>query len=116
MTESTQTKKPVNIRHGTIHAAIWTNEGKHGPNFNVTVKRRYRDAEGEWKTTDGFGFEHLLSAAKVFNEAHSVILQLKQTETPTAANKDGNEKADGSRSKTAANAAATKAASGRGSR
>ncbi len=40
---------------------------------NVTFTRLYRDGD-QWKTTDGFGLNHLLTLAKLADQAHSLIV------------------------------------------
>ena len=39
------------IRIGTVKAAIWENQAGERTRYNVTFSKRYRDAEGQWKTT-----------------------------------------------------------------
>ena len=47
---------------------------------SVTFSRIYRDAEGQWKTTQSFGRNDLLVLAKVADQAHSRIVDLQRTE------------------------------------
>lgn len=69
--------KPVEeVRIGSIKAAIWKNQGEQGVRYNVTFQRIYRTQEGEWKSTDSFGRDDLLTLGKVANEAHTRVLQL----------------------------------------
>ena len=60
------------VRLGKVQASIWQNETKHGPRFNVTVARLYLE-NGEWKRSDSFGRDELLTAAKALSEAHTWI-------------------------------------------
>lgn len=75
--------KPIDeIRLGAIKAAVWRNDAdgrNHGPRFNVTFQRLYRDGE-QWKSTDGFGRDDLLTLAKVADRVHSRIHELQQAE------------------------------------
>jgi hypothetical protein len=64
------------VRLGQIRAAIWDNGSDGEPWYNVTIKRDYKDGDG-WKSTDGFGRDDLLTAAKVLNIAHTRIYQLQ---------------------------------------
>ena len=48
--------------------------------YSVTFSRIYRDAEGQWKTTQSFGRNDLLVLAKVADRAHSRIFELQRTE------------------------------------
>ena len=69
------------VRIGTVKAAIWENR-KDGERarYNVTFSKRYRDAEGQWKTTQSFGRNDLLVLAKVADQAHSQIVELEQAD------------------------------------
>lgn len=68
--------KPINtIRLGTLQAAIWGNTGQHGPFYNVTFERRYRDANEEWQSSASFGRDDLLLLAKIADEAHTWIYE-----------------------------------------
>ena len=68
------------VRIGTVKAAIWQNQVGDRTRYNVTFSKRYRDAEGQWKTTHSFGRNDLLVLAKVADQAHSRIVELEQGE------------------------------------
>ena len=68
------------VRIGTVKAAIWENQAGERTRCNVTFSKRYRDAEGQWKTTHSFGRNDLLVLAKVADQAHSRIVELEQAE------------------------------------
>jgi hypothetical protein len=71
----TETKKPVHeVRLGAIKAAIWANDTPNGVRHNVTIQRLYKDEE-EWKSSDSFGRDDLLTVAKVADVAHTWIFQ-----------------------------------------
>jgi len=71
-------EKPVHeVRLGAIKAAIWKNQTTNGVKFNVTFARLYRDGK-EWKTTDSFGRDDLLTLGKVADMAHSWIFEQNQ--------------------------------------
>jgi hypothetical protein len=77
----TDTPKPIHtIRLGTVQAAIWSNAGQHGPFYNVTFERRYRDAKEEWQSSASFGRDDLLLLAKIADEAHSFIFNRQASE------------------------------------
>ncbi|MCY3758740.1 MAG: hypothetical protein OXG96_13545 [Acidobacteria bacterium] len=75
------------VRIGAVKAAIWGNKAGERTRYNVTFSKRYRDAEGQWKTTQSFGSNDLLVLAKVADQAHSRIVELEQGEE-TAAQED----------------------------
>jgi len=82
-----QTPKPAankpahEVRVGNIKATIWKNESPQGPRFNTTFERSYRDGE-EWKTSDSFGRDDLLTVGFVAAEALRWIMEQKQTPAP----------------------------------
>ena len=68
-------KKPIHtIRIGAVKAAIWENETKTGLMLNVTFTRSYKDGE-QWKNSESFGRDDLLSLAKCADLAHTWILE-----------------------------------------
>lgn len=68
------------IRIGRIKAVIWANETSAGVRHNVQLQRIYRpEGEEEWQTSDSFGRDDLLLAAKVADQAHTWICQQKPT-------------------------------------
>lgn len=72
---NTTNNKPTHeIRIGSIKAAIWRNDTVNGPRHNVSVSRIYKDGE-EWRSSDSFGREDLLTLAKVVDLAHTWIYE-----------------------------------------
>jgi basic membrane lipoprotein Med (substrate-binding protein (PBP1-ABC) superfamily) len=64
---------PVHVvKLGKIQASVWANETKHGRRFNVTACRLYLE-NGEWKRSDSFGRDELLTAARAFHSAYDWI-------------------------------------------
>ena len=68
------------VRIGAVKAAIWQNQAGDRTRYNVSFSKSYRDAEGQWKTTQSFGRNDLLVLAKVADRAHSRIFELQRTE------------------------------------
>ena len=73
-------KPTATVRIGAVKAAIWQNDVAGKTRYSVTFSRIYRDAEGQWKTTQSFGRNDLLVLAKVADQAHSGIVDLERTE------------------------------------
>jgi hypothetical protein len=46
-----------------IQAAVWENDTDQGPRYNTTFSRSYKDGE-EWKSSDSFGRDDLLTVAE----------------------------------------------------
>ena len=75
MTENTN--PPVaKLRVGRIHAAIWKRKTETGSFFTATFERRYRDGEGQWKSTGSYDADDLLALSKAADLAHTRILEL----------------------------------------
>lgn len=80
MSDSNETKKnaPVaKVSVGLQTASIWKNESEGRAFYNVTFDRRYRDAEGNWKSTGSYGRDDLLALAKLADLAHTKVLELQ---------------------------------------
>ena len=86
-------QKPTHtVRIGAVKAAIWENRKDGGrTRCNVTFSKRYRDAEGQWKTTHSFGRNDLLVLAKVADQAHSQILVLEAEQSEDTNGQDEDE-------------------------
>lgn len=64
---------PVHVvKLGKVQANVWRNETKHGPRFNVTACRLYLE-NGEWKRSDSFGRDELLTASHALRAAYDWI-------------------------------------------
>ena len=70
-------KLPVaKLRIGLLSASIWERITDNGTFFSVTFERRYRDANGDWHSTQSFDKSNLLSLAKLADQADSEIARL----------------------------------------
>jgi hypothetical protein len=80
---STETAKPpvAKLRLGLINATIWERVTDNGTFHSVTFERRYRDSKGEWHSTHSYEPSDLLLLAKLADQAHSKILELKPTKS-----------------------------------
>ena len=63
-----------------MKAAVWKNETENGVRYNTTFSRVFKD-NGQWKTTDSFGRDDLLTVAKVADMTHSWIFAQGREET-----------------------------------
>lgn len=67
--------KPVHtIQHRGIAVAIWKNDSKNGPLYNVTFRRRYKQGD-EWKDSSSFDEDDLLLLSELAKEAHAWMRQ-----------------------------------------
>jgi hypothetical protein len=77
---SNASKPAARVTMYPITAAIWRNETAKGAAYSVTVQRSYKNAEGEWKSSDSLNESDLLLAAKVLDLAHTEISKLRASD------------------------------------
>lgn len=77
-TKTGETAKPpvAKLRIGLITANIWERTTDKGTFHNATFERRYRDAKGEWHSTQSFDKSNLLTLAKLVDQADTEIARL----------------------------------------
>ena len=80
---ATHNKPVAELRIGAVEATVWENEVGGITRHNVTFSRICRDEE-RWKTTHSFGFNNLLTLAKLADQAHTLIAE-RNTEAPPPA-------------------------------
>ena len=68
------------VRVGLITGSIWERSTENGTFFNVSFERRYRDGEGNWKSSHSYDTGDLLALSKLADLAHSKILELQNRE------------------------------------
>lgn len=69
------------IRLGLITASIWERDTDERTFYSVSFERRYRDAEGNWKSSHSYDSQDLLTLAKLADLAHTKILEAQNGET-----------------------------------
>ncbi len=80
-----KTRKPAHrLRDGAIEVSIWKNEGQAGSFYSVTHRRSYKQGD-EWKESDSYGHDDLLTLAKLLDLAHTWILTQHQQRSQNAA-------------------------------
>ena len=80
---ATNNKPVAELRIGAVKATVWENEVGGITRPNVTFSRLYRD-EDQWKTTHSFGFNNLLTLAKLADQAHTLIAEGNAEAAPSA--------------------------------
>ncbi len=87
---SNTSKQPAaKITMYPITAAIWRNEKDGKAFYSVTIQRSYKNADGDWKSSDSLNEGDLLLAAKVLDLAHTEISKLlRSTITRLSSRKD----------------------------
>ena len=80
--QTTEGAKPpvAKLRIGLVNATIWERTTDSGTFHSVTFERRYRDAKGEWHSTQSFDAVNLLTLAKLADQAHTEISRLTRKE------------------------------------
>ena len=71
------------IRDGLITASIWEQQSEKGAFYSVTFERRYKDADGNWKSSHSYDSRDLLTLSKLADLAHTKILEA-QSESDTS--------------------------------
>jgi hypothetical protein len=79
---TTNAKPAHTIRSGALSVSIWQNSSDKGSWFSVTPSRTYKQGD-EWKDTNRFDFDDLMTLAKLIDLAHTWILT-QQTERKAA--------------------------------
>ena len=75
---SEEKNSPIHrIRCGAISASIWMKQGDKGPWYTADVQRCYKGSDDKWCYTTSFGRDEILTAVKVLDLAHTVILRLE---------------------------------------
>jgi hypothetical protein len=73
--------KPAHkFRNGALQVTIWRNSGEKGNWYSVVPTRSYKQGEDTWKETDSLGFDDLLPMAKLFDLAHTWIMNQQQAD------------------------------------
>jgi len=82
-TNTTETAKPPvdRLRMGLLNATIWQRTTEKGAYYTVSFERRYRDQDGQWKSTHSYDTADLLALAKLADQAHSRILEIEAAAT-----------------------------------
>ena len=77
--------RPVHtIRYRGCEAAIWLNAGTNGTAYHsVTVRKSYKDDQGQWHDVQSFLFSDLPHLAKAITDAHSWIAATERDSAPT---------------------------------
>jgi hypothetical protein len=71
-------KKPAaKLNLHPLAAAIWRNENNGATFYSVTFERRYKDEAGNWQSSGSFNSGDLLLLAKLADQAHSKIVELR---------------------------------------
>jgi len=78
--EATGTAPLAKLRIGLATASIWQRVNPEGTFYSVSFERRYRDKEGHWHSSHSFNTEDLLALAKLADQAHSKVLELRAGE------------------------------------
>ena len=61
------------IRVGGVEATIWKNTNDARETFSVTLKRNYKDRNGEWKTTNSLRQNDLPKALLALQKAFETV-------------------------------------------
>lgn len=68
------------IRIGNVSAIIWRNPHEKGAWYSLQISRSYKNGDDEWRNTDALGFDDILTAAKLLDQAHTWIAQQMESD------------------------------------
>jgi len=69
------------LRISNLSVTIWRNISEKGTWYSVTPSRSYKQGDETWKETDSFGYDDLLTLAKLLDEAHTWISRQMQADS-----------------------------------
>ncbi len=80
------TSQPVKkFRAGQVACALWENEvsvnGRKVTMLRASVERRYKDADGEWKSSGSFGRNEIPLAIHCLQKAFGAIIDQQNAKT-----------------------------------
>jgi hypothetical protein len=82
-------KKPISkISLYPVSAAIWRNQNEKGASYSVTFERSYKDDKGKWQSSATFNANELLLLAKLADQAHTEIYNLRAHDRNAASSED----------------------------
>jgi hypothetical protein len=75
-------------RYGRIKATVWRQESDQGPWYSVVFTRSYKDAQGNWQTSNSFGLDDTLPLSEL---ARRVFHWMQAQRTKDRAAQNGTE-------------------------
>jgi hypothetical protein len=81
-TSTAEKTKPFDeFTDGPLKVTVWKKDGEHGPWYQTTHCRRYKDkATAAWKETDSYNEDDLLPLIELLHEAKARIKQQKRAD------------------------------------
>jgi hypothetical protein len=74
-------QRPIaHVEVGSVAGAIWKNDTRDKPRYTASFNVRYKDKDGEWKTTNSYDQAHLLELAKAADLAWDAIATLRKSD------------------------------------
>lgn len=78
MSDTKTNKSPVaQFRIGLVTASVWENKTDKGTFYKITNDNRFKDKDGNWRSTDSYSVEDALAKNKVTDLAINRILELQ---------------------------------------
>ena len=68
-------KPETTIRLNAVVATVWANRGTKGVMYNTTLRKQYKDDNGNWKDSDSFGISDLAGVVAVAMMATQWIIK-----------------------------------------
>ncbi len=91
MEKTKEQQKPVaKFRAGLVSAALWENQvqvrGNAVKMLKATVQRRFKDRDGEWKSTQSFGRNEIPLAIHCLQQAFERMIADESSESDSSNN------------------------------
>ncbi len=61
--------------------------GENGNWYSVQIKRSYKNGDDQWRDTDAMGYDDVLTAAKLLDQAHTWITEQMASDRKARKNK-----------------------------
>ena len=82
--DEAKTQPLATFRHRTISASVFENKSQKGSKyFSVSVQKRFKPDEGDWKTTNSFQRDELPVLQELSRQAYAFILE-EENKAPAA--------------------------------
>ena len=84
-TDASPTRPERSFRVGAVRAAVWVNtvRAKDGSSFQkkrIVLERRYRDANGDWKSTNSYDINDIPKARLALHQAYAYLTAAEEKE------------------------------------
>jgi len=86
------TERPIQrVQVGPVEVAIWKNISQQGNVwFSMTMKRKYKDANGDLQSTDSLSRDDVFPAMRALERGYDAVMELQTQARRMSPNSDAN--------------------------